>query len=259
VHNSCCRSRRTGFTRASPSDPFPVRMTRATHGPRHAPAPRTRLSLAAARWRRVPDSRVRDGSNGDPLARPGCAGPAPGGGHRGEPEDPRVRRATRAAGRSRPQARAGPGAAGGRGGAGRSDMAARGAGVRRASSRPGSPPSGYGSATVRGDNRPLPGAAVRLVGEWRSSGERTSYLSTPRPDTSRRAMADTIAAFRVCGQTHRQPEEDLGLDRCEGRSWTGLHRRALTTGMACACLPHLRLASSDGAGTTTTRLPGPLP
>ena len=180
MHNSCCRSRRTGFTRASPSDPFPVRMTRATHGPRHAPAPRTRLSLAAARWRRVPDSRVRDGSNGDPLARPGCAGPAPGGGHRGEPEDPRVRRATRAAGRSRPQARAGPGAAGGRGGAGPSDMAARGVapGYEGRALVPVRPPPGTGRRRSGATTGPCP---ARRSGSWASGAHRASARPTCPP------------------------------------------------------------------------------
>jgi SRSO17 transposase len=86
------------------------------------------------------------------------------------------------------------------------------------------------------------------VGEWRSSGERKYYLSNLPPGTSRRALAGTIKARWVCEQAHQQLKEELGLDHFEGRSWTGLHRHALMTCIACAYLQHLRLAEYRRTG-----------
>ena len=105
-----------------------------------------------------------------------------------------------------------------------------------------------GDGPVWGNNRHLPGAEVWLVGEWRSSGERKYYLSNLPPDTSRRALAGPIKARWVCEQAHQQLKEELGLDHSEGRSWTGLHRHALMTCIACAYLQHLRLAESRRTG-----------
>ena len=42
-------------------------------------------------------------------------------------------------------------------------------------------------------------------------------------------------------QAHQQLKEELGLDHFEGRSWTGLHRHALTAMIALCLLQHLRL------------------
>jgi SRSO17 transposase len=89
---------------------------------------------------------------------------------------------------------------------------------------------------------PVPGR------EWRTSGERKYYLSNLPPRTTRRALADTIKARWVCEHAHQQMKEDLGLDQFEGRSWTGLHRHALMTCIACAYLQHLRLARPDQTG-----------
>jgi len=105
-----------------------------------------------------------------------------------------------------------------------------------------------GDGPVWGNNRHLPGAEVWLVGEWRSSGERKYYLSNLPPRTSRRALAGTIKARWVCEQAHQQLKEELGLDHFEGRSWTGLHRHALMTCIACAYLQHLRLAEHHQRG-----------
>lgn len=102
-----------------------------------------------------------------------------------------------------------------------------------------------GDGPVFGNNRHLPGDEVWLVGEWRTSGERKFYLSNLPPRTSRRALARAIKARWACEQAHQQMKEELGLDHFEGRSWTGLHRHALMTCMACAYLQHLRLAQSD--------------
>ena len=55
----------------------------------------------------------------------------------------------------------------------------------------------------------------------------------------------TIKARWVCEQAHQQLKEELGLDHYEGRSWTGLHRHALMTCMACAYLQHLRLSAAS--------------
>jgi hypothetical protein len=51
-------------------------------------------------------------------------------------------------------------------------------------------------------------------------------------------------------------KEELGLDHFEGRSWTGLHRHALTTVIAFALLQHRRLAA---AGRGKRREPPPQP
>jgi SRSO17 transposase len=99
-----------------------------------------------------------------------------------------------------------------------------------------------GDGETWGNNRHLPGGAVWLVGEWRSSGERKYYLSTLPPGTSRRALVGAIKARWVCEPGHQQLKEELGLDHFEGRSWTGLRRHALMTCMACAYLQHLRLS-----------------
>lgn len=102
-----------------------------------------------------------------------------------------------------------------------------------------------GDGAVWANNRHLPGAEVWLVGEWRTSGERKYYLANLPPHTTRRALAGTIKARWVCEQAHQQMKEELGLDHFEGRSWTGLHRHALMTCLACAYLQHLRLAEPD--------------
>jgi len=87
----------------------------------------------------------------------------------------------------------------------------------------------------------LPGEDVWLIGEWRRSGERKYYLSNLPPRTALRRLAATIKARWVCEQAHQQLKQELGLDHFEGRSWTGLHRHALMTCIACAYLQHLRL------------------
>ena len=99
-----------------------------------------------------------------------------------------------------------------------------------------------------GNNRHLPGEEAWLVGEWRSSGERKYYLSNLPPRTSRRALVSAIKARWVCEQAHQQLKGELGLGHFEGRSWTGLHRHALMTCMACAFLQHLRLAGHPRTG-----------
>jgi len=86
-----------------------------------------------------------------------------------------------------------------------------------------------GDGPVWSNNRHLPGAEVWLLGEWRLSVERKYNQSKLQTDTSQRALAGTIKARWVCEQAHQQLKEELGLDRFEGRSWTGLHRHALMT------------------------------
>jgi SRSO17 transposase len=90
----------------------------------------------------------------------------------------------------------------------------------------------------------LPGEDVWLIGEWRRSGERKYYLSNLPPRTALRRLAATIKARWVCEQAHQQLKQELGLDHFEGRSWTGLHRHALMTCIACAYLQHLRLKTA---------------
>jgi SRSO17 transposase len=100
-----------------------------------------------------------------------------------------------------------------------------------------------GDGAVWGNNRHLPGNEVWLVGEWRSSGERKYYLSNLPAGTPLRALAAAIKGHWVCEQTHQQLKQELGLAHFEGRSWTGLHRHALMSCIACAYLQHLRLAA----------------
>ena len=105
-----------------------------------------------------------------------------------------------------------------------------------------------GDGPVWGNNRHLPGAQVWLVGEHRASGERKSYPANLPPRTSRRALVSTIKARWVCEQAHQQLKDDLGLDHFEGRCWTGLHRHALMTCVACATLQHPRCAEQPRTG-----------
>ncbi|EHP92262.1 transposase IS4 family protein [Methylorubrum extorquens DSM 13060] len=105
-----------------------------------------------------------------------------------------------------------------------------------------------GDGPVWANNRHLPGDEFWLVGEWRTSGERKYYLSNLPSHTTRRVLAGTIKARWVGEQADQQLKEELGLDHFEGRSWTGLHRHALMTCIACAYLQHLRLAQPERAG-----------
>jgi SRSO17 transposase len=88
----------------------------------------------------------------------------------------------------------------------------------------------------------LPGEEAWVVGELRNSGEKKYYLSNLPADADLRALATAIKARWVCEQAHQQLKEELGLDHFEGRSWTGLHRHALMTMIACAFLQTCRLA-----------------
>ncbi|WP_120010087.1 IS701 family transposase [Teichococcus vastitatis] len=100
-----------------------------------------------------------------------------------------------------------------------------------------------GDGALWANNRHLPGDEVWLVGEWRASGERKYYLSNLPADTPLRLLAAAIKARWVCEQAHQQLKQELGLGHFEGRSWTGLHRHALMSCIACAYLQHLRLAA----------------
>ncbi|UAJ12228.1 IS701 family transposase [Glacieibacterium megasporae] len=101
----------------------------------------------------------------------------------------------------------------------------------------------------------LPGEEVWLVGEHRSTGERKYYLSNLPADTAIKTLAGAIKARWICEQAHQQLKEELGLDHFEGRSWTGLHRHALMTMIACAFLQSRRLTAAGrkkkSLGTTT--------
>jgi len=90
----------------------------------------------------------------------------------------------------------------------------------------------------------LPGEEVWVVGEQRSTGERKYTLSNLPADTSLKQLAAATKARWVCEQAHQQLKKELGLDRFEGRSWTGLHRHALLTMIAYAFLQARRLAQA---------------
>ena len=87
----------------------------------------------------------------------------------------------------------------------------------------------------------LPGDEAWLIGELRASGEKKYYLANLPAATDLRTLAATIKARWICEQAHQQLKEELGLDHFEGRSWQGLHRHALMTMLAFACLQHRRL------------------
>ncbi len=88
--------------------------------------------------------------------------------------------------------------------------------------------------------RHLPSEEVWLVGEHRSSGERKYYLANLPDDATLEELAAAIKARWIYEQGHQQMKKELGLDHCERRSWTGLHRHALITMIAFCFLQHLR-------------------
>ena len=56
----------------------------------------------------------------------------------------------------------------------------------------------------------LPGEEVRLIGEWRSSGERKYYLSNLPARTSLRRLAAAIKARWVCGKCTSNSSRNSG-------------------------------------------------
>ena len=118
--------------------------------------------------------------------------------------------------------------------------------------RPPSPPCACGSPMVRHNasmttacstcraRRPGSPASV----EPRASAN-TIFPNLP-PDADLKTLGAAIKARWVCEQAHQQPEEELGLDHFEGRSWCGLHRHALMTMIAYAYLQSRRLAKASG-------------
>jgi SRSO17 transposase len=90
----------------------------------------------------------------------------------------------------------------------------------------------------------LPGEELWLIGEWRDSGETKYYLSNLPKRTTLRRLVATVKARWSCEQVHQQLKQELGLGDFEGRSWTGLHRHALMTGIAFAYLQHRRLKAA---------------
>jgi SRSO17 transposase len=90
----------------------------------------------------------------------------------------------------------------------------------------------------------LPGEEAWVVGERRALGETKYYLSNLPSDVGLKTLAATIKARWACEQAHQQLKEEFGLDHFEGRSWTGLHRHALMTTLAYACIQHRRLAEA---------------
>jgi hypothetical protein len=83
------------------------------------------------------------------------------------------------------------------------------------------------------------GDEVWLIAEKRTE-ETRYYASNLPPNTSLKALAESIKARWVCEQAHQQMKEELGLDHFEGRSWLGLHHHALLTMIAFAFMQHIR-------------------
>ena len=89
-------------------------------------------------------------------------------------------------------------------------------------------------------------ARGRASHDRRKTGERKYYLSNLPADTPIKQLAGAIKARWVCEQAHQQLKEELGLDHFEGRSWKGLHRRALMSMIALAILQSLRRKQAKG-------------
>src|SRR3954447_17730106 len=96
----------------------------------------------------------------------------------------------------------------------------------------------------------LPGEELWLIGEWRDSGETKYYLSNLPKRTALRRLVASVKARWSCERVHQQLKQGRaakridGLGDFEGRSWTGLHRHALMTGIAFAYLQHRRLKAA---------------
>jgi SRSO17 transposase len=82
----------------------------------------------------------------------------------------------------------------------------------------------------------------------RCSGERKYYFTNHPADAPRMTLVRAIKARWACEQAHQQLKDELGLDHYEGRSWLGLHNRALLTMIAFAYLQHRRLLEASQAG-----------
>jgi SRSO17 transposase len=106
----------------------------------------------------------------------------------------------------------------------------------------------------------LPGEAVWLVCELRSSGERKYYFTNHPATATRMTLVRAIKARWACEQAHQQLKDELGLDHFEGRSWLGLHHHALLSMMAFAYLQHHRLRqAAQSGGKTKARGTGATP
>ena len=119
------------------------------------------------------------------------------------------------------------------------------------------PPAGRARKLVPGEE---PRAAGDVLAErpWR----RVTWRQGTKGPLSAKFAATRIRVARwVCEQAHQQPKGELGLGHFEGRPWTGLHRHALMTCIACTCLQCLRRAGHrrTGWGKTWPRNPGPPP
>jgi SRSO17 transposase len=86
-----------------------------------------------------------------------------------------------------------------------------------------------------------------LVCGRRATGERKYYLTSHPAEAALETLAAAIEARWVCEQAHQQLKGELGLDRFEGRSWTGPHHHALLLCLIALCfLQHLRLRRLGG-------------
>jgi len=103
----------------------------------------------------------------------------------------------------------------------------------------------------------LPGEEAWLVGEHRADGERKYYLSNLPADATLERLAALIKARWVCEQVHQQLKDEPGLDHFEGRSWRGLHHRALLRLLAFAFLRHLRLGGKKRRHPARARAAAP--
>jgi len=81
------------------------------------------------------------------------------------------------------------------------------------------------------------------------------YLRNLPADTPMRKLGGAIKARWICEQAHQQVKEGRGLDHCEVRSWSGLHRHALMTMIAYAFLQSRRLQAAG----REKRVAGPAP
>ncbi len=188
-------------TRARPGGGHPAR-------PRGARGRRRDGPTSARAPARAPAARPRPGGHRRRIraGRAALAGDHPAAGHQGTSAR-RVRRSARAGGRraGRPPARARRPAQARRGGGG-----PWASGAPRASARATAP-----------TRPPTPAGAHRRLPPRRALGR----LPPAVPAATDRARG----ARWPCERARHQRKQELGLDHFEGRSWTGLHRRALLT------------------------------
>ncbi|UBV45267.1 hypothetical protein LAJ19_20955 (plasmid) [Deinococcus taeanensis] len=87
-----------------------------------------------------------------------------------------------------------------------------------------------GNENARGQHLPLEGAWV--IDEQCARDENKDYLCNLPPETAFEHLIQVIKQRWACELGLRELKQKRGLDHFEGRSWQGLHHRALRGGLA---------------------------